>query len=295
MKRNFVLLLSCFTLLSSCIKEDDVITTATGNIEGTVVDVMTDKPMSGIDITIVMSKDSFEWATERRLTTDNDGRFMANDLPAGMWYISISSPPPYADFTSFVDVSAEQTTSCDITLTITDMEIKDGILLYYRGYEMWGDAQVWKPTRVLTLPEGIVGIKSDAFKDAGPLLNSVILPSTLVTIGDAAFKLSLIRSLDIPFGVISIGEYAFWFSNIFSVVIPGSVRSIGRHAFEGIDHSNSTWDGITSLDVTVSWTTPLKITDDVFSSAGTLHVPAGTKSLYEQATGWKKFGTIVEY
>ena len=51
-------------------------------------------------------------------------------------------------------------------------------------------------------------------------------------------------------------------------------------------------------DIYVNWQTPLgkNITKDVFSdqSSATLHVPYGTKSLYESADVWKDFGKIVE-
>ncbi|MDR1980855.1 MAG: hypothetical protein LBQ39_04435, partial [Tannerellaceae bacterium] len=51
-------------------------------------------------------------------------------------------------------------------------------------------------------------------------------------------------------------------------------------------------------DVTVGWTTipameSLSVPADVSST--TLHVPAGTKALYQAADVWKDFGTIVEY
>jgi RHS repeat-associated protein len=50
--------------------------------------------------------------------------------------------------------------------------------------------------------------------------------------------------------------------------------------------------------VTVEWATPLSISSTVFYdvplSTVTLHVPVGTKALYEAADVWKNFGTIVE-
>ena len=49
----------------------------------------------------------------------------------------------------------------------------------------------------------------------------------------------------------------------------------------------------------VSWPTPLVVSGNLFDpfidySHATLHVPEGTKALYEAAEGWKRFGTIVE-
>jgi hypothetical protein len=74
------------------------------------------------------------------------------------------------------------------------------------------------------------------------------------------------------------------------VTIPNSVTSIGEWAFS--DCSRLT-------DVTVGWTTPLSIGGGTFRlvplASCTLHVPAGTKALYQAADVWKEFGTIVEY
>ena len=52
-------------------------------------------------------------------------------------------------------------------------------------------------------------------------------------------------------------------------------------------------------NVKIEWATPLSVNDDQFRSvnisAATLHVPTGTKVLYEAAPVWKDFGEIVEY
>ncbi len=116
----------------------------------------------------------------------------------------------------------------------------------------------------------------------------------------------------IPNTVTRIGEEAFWgCSGLTSIVIPNSVTSIGS---DGLSYCN----GLTAIDipssivlleqralssryivdVTVHWNYPLAITADVFSdmnlSAATLHVPYGTKFLYETAEVWRDFGTIIE-
>jgi Leucine-rich repeat (LRR) protein len=52
------------------------------------------------------------------------------------------------------------------------------------------------------------------------------------------------------------------------------------------------------IEVSVGWTTPLVITSVAFEdanlSACILHVPHGTKALYQAADVWKKFGTVLE-
>jgi hypothetical protein len=64
-----------------------------------------------------------------------------------------------------------------------------------------------------------------------------------------------------------------------------------------IDRSFDNCKGL--KDVTVGWSIPLPIDEDVFSGVNTakvtLHVPAGTETLYREAAVWKNFGTITPY
>jgi hypothetical protein len=118
-----------------------------------------------------------------------------------------------------------------------------------------------------------------------------------------------IRTVVIEEGVTRIGTEAFYrCANLVSVIIPGSVTSFGKGAFDDPNVSmppgpDTVGEGIfarcTSLaDVTVGWATPLSISAWTFMETSvadaTLHVPAGTKALYEAAEVWKDFGTIVE-
>lgn len=63
-------------------------------------------------------------------------------------------------------------------------------------------------------------------------VTSVVLPSTLTTIGESAFAASKIKNITIPATVTSIGESAFaGCADLTSVTIPASVTTIGRGAF----------------------------------------------------------------
>ena len=116
---------------------------------------------------------------------------------------------------------------------------------------------------------------------------NTIIPSSVTAIEEYAFfGLSSLDKLAIPSSVKSIGTYAFGFSNLTELTIPRSVTSIGNNAFNYC--SNLT-------DVYVEWESPLLLFGSVFgNSKATLHVPYGTKSLYEAAYYWKDFGTIIE-
>jgi hypothetical protein len=117
------------------------------------------------------------------------------------------------------------------------------------------------------------------------------IPATVTVIdGYAFFRCKSLASITLPGGVTSIENSAFsGCTALTSVTIPGSVTSIGEYAF----------NECTALaDVTVQWPAPLSIEWSVFGSvnlpSATLHVPAGTKALYEAADVWKDFGTISE-
>jgi hypothetical protein len=97
-----------------------------------------------------------------------------------------------------------------------------------------------------------------------------------------------------PDGVTSIGVSAFYECNgLTDVTLPNSVTSIGLETFCDCNSLTS---------VTVAWTTPIYINASVFEpvynpvdlSKATLHVPVGTKGLYQAANIRKTFGTILD-
>lgn len=101
----------------------------------------------------------------------------------------------------------------------------------------------------------------------------------------------------IPASVTAIGEGAFYGAfTLKTIDIPITVNSIGTEAF---------YDCRGLESVTVHRTTPYTIDDACFKwwdsyegvyqkPIATLYVPTGSKSLYEQADGWKDFEKIVE-
>ncbi len=58
------------------------------------------------------------------------------------------------------------------------------------------------------LPEGIKTIGKNAFKDCSNFAE-IIIPATVIEIGDSAFDATVIKTIDIPVGVETIGEGAF--------------------------------------------------------------------------------------
>ena len=175
----------------------------------------------------------------------------------------------------------------------------------------------------ITIPEGVTEIGDAAFEWCTSL-TSVSIPASVQSIGEGVFgsctNLSSITvdatntvydSRDncnaiietstntliagcmntiIPASVTAIGGYAFYeCTGLTSVTIGNEVTAIEDYAFANCK-------GLTSI--TVENETPITITHKAFlnvdKAACTLYVPAGTKSAYESAEGWKEFENIEE-
>ncbi len=114
---------------------------------------------------------------------------------------------------------------------------------------------------------------------------------------------------EIPEGIEAIGDAAFRYNDIRTVTLPQSLKHIGKLAFEGIwlryleIPSNVTTIGSSAFGFfkpkvcRVKCQTPPTIDATTFnqvSPEARLIVPDGTKALYQDATGWNAFSTILE-
>ena len=100
---------------------------------------------------------------------------------------------------------------------------------YVSGYNSWDQSVVVIPSTYND--EIVTGLGQGAFKGQG--VYAVILPDTIMTIGEQAFNhCSGLTSIVIPDSVISIGDYAFSnCANLEYVTLSESVMSIGDNAF----------------------------------------------------------------
>lgn len=104
-------------------------------------------------------------------------------------------------------------------------------------------------------------------------LESVTLPSQLMYIGAEAFYLSKLKTVILPATLTAIGDYALCGNFMTDVTCLATVPpSCGEYAFD------YAWND----DHSAYYYTP------------TLHVPAGCKAVYQEASGWSKFSKIVE-
>ena len=122
--------------------------------------------------------------------------------------------------------------------------------------------------------------------------SNTVIPSGVTSIGTEAFSnYSNLTTIEIPNTVTQILSYAFSScTGMTSIDIPISVTSIADNAFKSCT-------GLT--DVTVHWTDLQGVTTsanafyNVTLSSVNLHVPYGTKAMYESDEPWNSF-TIVE-
>jgi hypothetical protein len=171
----------------------------------------------------------------------------------------------------------------------------------------------------ITIPESVTTIGDWAFYKCYRLKGPLVLPTTLTTIGHGVFYecSSLNSLLTIPASVTTIGNYAFYYCSGFtgSLTIPPSVTSIGTYAFSGcfyLTGSLTIPPSVTAIGkeafrycegfktIYASSSTPIDISasSNVFEminkSTCILHVPVGSKALYEAADQWQDFSNIVE-
>ena len=140
----------------------------------------------------------------------------------------------------------------------------------------------------ITMGNGVTSIGGNAFSVCTSL-TSITMGNGVTSIGGNAFEgCTGLTSITIPNSVTSIENYAFYgCTGLTSITIPESVTSIGSGAFYGCTGLN---------DVYNEATTPQALSSDplFYYTKVTLHVPAGTKELYQAADYWKNFSNIVE-
>ncbi|MBR6892964.1 MAG: leucine-rich repeat domain-containing protein [Bacteroidaceae bacterium] len=151
------------------------------------------------------------------------------------------------------------------------------------------------------------------FWNQNNLRNVVIGPFVTILDGDLFKKCQGLETIDIPANVKTIGRSTFEdcsslknvifheglqeilgiaFKNcktIDKLILPNTLTSIGTEAFVGCTGITKVYSKITE---------PFDIAESTFAGIAylnsVLYVPIGTKSLYQERTGWKDFASIVE-
>lgn len=91
---------------------------------------------------------------------------------------------------------------------------------------------IFSEKRQRHIEEGVTKIGESAFCGCDNL-TTIVIPNTVTSIGDDAFKSSGISSIIIPDSVTVIGQRAFYgCKNLESIVIPITVTTVGTYAFK---------------------------------------------------------------
>lgn len=144
-----------------------------------------------------------------------------------------------------------------------------------------------------TLPQTVTTIAKGSFANCTGL-TSIVMPDGTSMIEDNAFSgcINLSGAVKIATGVFSIGMNVFEnCSNITSIELPAGLSGIGDRTFY---NCTSLHDIYMSASVPPDMSYSLIAFHGVSMSSCILHVPAGTKSDYQQASVWKDFKNIVE-
>lgn len=141
-----------------------------------------------------------------------------------------------------------------------------------------------------------------------------ILPESITSIGDYAFKECNIENFILPDALTNIGQGAFMNSHIKEVSLPDKLKSIPTGTFQGCKQlkivrmgtkteliSDYVFDNCPLTDIYIDAPTPPVCTSKAFATSGEdflktciLHVPKGKKTMYRYNSNWGQFQHIVE-
>ena len=118
------------------------------------------------------------------------------------------------------------------------------------------------------------------------------LPNSVAEIGERAFQsCASLDSVIIPYSITQISKYTFkGCCGLKSVTIPNLVKSIGFEAFEGC----SDLAQIICLSEKPPYASEYTFNGVDYGNCK-LFVPAGSKTKYSTANGWKNFLNIIEF
>ena len=170
------------------------------------------------------------------------------------------------------------------TLTFTGTGAMNMYSEDYPQAPWWND--YYETATTVVVGEGITTIPHWAFA-MFEHLTSVSLPSTLTTIGKAAFEECAFTTINLPEGLETIGDYAFQMTPLTSVTIPSTVTSIGEVAFQAND-------ALTYVICLAA--TPPTMGDNVFQACSNLtgiFVPAASVDAYKAADGWSAYAAKI--
>ena len=119
-------------------------------------------------------------------------------------------------------------------LTSLTMPFSDKYLGYYFGAHSYvnNDSYVPQSLKTLKITRGFFTAENFIFRCQ--MIDNVILPDTITSIGASSFKSTSFSHFTMPKQVVGIGNYAFSGNcNLLNISLPDSLTSIGNYAFSG--------------------------------------------------------------
>lgn len=157
------------------------------------------------------------------------------------------------------------------------------------GVNMWGFRTTNGRLRVLDMSDVQFVASNEEYVYNNANILTPLSISKPENFPNRAFENCVIESIILPRTVSSIGGLAFCRSNLKSITIPNSVNNIGMSAFGNCKKLTEVYCYVKSVP---------KTTGNIFDGSNldnaTLYVPAGSKASYEVAEHWKEFKEIVE-
>ena len=173
-----------------------------------------------------------------------------------------------------------------------------------------------KPDASYTVPASVTKLERYSFGGVSAL-TSITLPDGLKTIGsNTLWNCENLTTLNLPSSLESIGSHSIYLIKVRSMVVPENIKVLDAYFLALCPELTSVElpSTLTKIEYNAFFEDPklktvtckaakppvIKAGDEVFKDTPigfvtTLRVPAGSKTLYQAAEGWKDFGTIVEY
>lgn len=165
----------------------------------------------------------------------------------------------------------------------------------------------------ITAFRGCSGLNSITVEEGNPNYDSRNQCNAIIhSIGDYTLLITGCKNTIIPKGITSLGESAFSGCPLKTITIPNDVKGIQTSIFSdckdltsvtigsGVEYISSyAFAGCTNLKEVLSQIAePFETSENCWQNVNTaeipLYVPKGTKSLYQQTSGWNLFKNIIE-
>ncbi len=160
----------------------------------------------------------------------------------------------------------------------------------------------------VTLPTTLISIGDGAFRNCCAL-TSIEIPASVTTLGDEAFSWCN-RLTSVTFeessAIQSIGKYAFYYSNALKEINLSKVEEIGEGAFKDINFSSVDLSSATSVGyqaftaneneeplITINNETPATIASGAFPESAMFLVPDNATTTYKSADVWSDYASRI--